>query len=265
MSAPDAAPATPVPIARRATQRYGTIIVMGGGCYGSYYVRQLARAHAAGAIIADRVLVVDRDAQCAVAREHPPNVPVEFRIAEWARFLDEYLGAACAAPDVHASDAIVPSPLMPHLTAQWLLARAHARWPGREARLTPLERAPAVPWERAGEDGTHYASFATWMCPINCVEPARCPHTRGPRDWSMPTALASYATGERAAGRPVAGVFTFHCEHRAYGVGMFDVRVAVDADAAIAREASSAPAAFLVASASHCHGAIARLLIGPPA
>ena len=46
---------------------YGTIVVVGGGCYGSYYVRQLGRSRRAGRIAYEQLLVVDRDAQCAVA------------------------------------------------------------------------------------------------------------------------------------------------------------------------------------------------------
>ena len=49
-------------------QAYGTIVVVGGGCYGSYYVRQLARAVAAGALACERVRVVDRDPGCQVGR-----------------------------------------------------------------------------------------------------------------------------------------------------------------------------------------------------
>src|SRR3954471_7473729 len=81
--------------------RYGTIVVVGGGCYGSYYVRQLRRAVAANALIADRILVVDRDADCAVARDFAltsESLPVEIRVAEWNQFFDEYLSAAVAQP-----------------------------------------------------------------------------------------------------------------------------------------------------------------------
>jgi hypothetical protein len=151
---------------------------------------------------------------------------------------------------------------MPHLMADWLLARARARWPERDVRTEPLAQAPAVPWQRAGADGTHYVSFADWMCPINCVEPARCPHTRGERTWSMPPALAAYADAERAAGRPVEPPLVFHCAHRAYGVGMIDVRAVVAADRTIAARGATGPAAFLVGTASHCHGAVRRMVLG---
>ena len=58
----------------RMPQAFGTIVVVGGGCYGSYYVRQLGRAVAAGALVCRRVLVVDRDANCRVARGNMPKM-----------------------------------------------------------------------------------------------------------------------------------------------------------------------------------------------
>jgi hypothetical protein len=253
------------PRVHRETQRFGTIVVVGGGCYGSYYVRQLRRAELAGALAWDALIVVDRDPACAVAllpdAERPSALHVER--ADWREYFASYLGDAAAHPERHQSDAIVPSPLMPHLMAEWLIDRAHARWPDRTLRTEPLTRPPVVPWQRAGDDGTHYVSFADWMCPINCVEPARCPHTRSPRDWSLPPALAAYVHEERAAGRDVEGPYVFHCAHRAFGVGMLDVRDIVDADRAIAERGASGGAAFLVGTVSHCHGALRRIVLGP--
>jgi hypothetical protein len=103
-------------------------------------------------------------------------------------------------------------------------------------------------------------SFAEWMCPINCIEPPRCPHTKGDRTWSLPPALASYAASERNAGRPLEGPYVFHCAHRAYGVGMLDVRDILAADRAIAaRDGAGDSVSFLVGTASHCHGAVRRI------
>ena len=96
---------------------YGTIVIVGGGCYGSYYVRQLDRAREAGAISFEKVLVVDHSAECAVAAIESD---AEIVIAEWTDFFDDYLGSA---PEDNR-DAIVPSPLMPHLMYQWLLRQA---------------------------------------------------------------------------------------------------------------------------------------------
>ncbi len=248
----------------RTLQRFGTIIVVGGGCYGTYYVRQLLRAERAGALAWDMVLVVDRDASCPVALLPPSDRPSRLRVetAEWTAFFDAYLGRAAEEPVRHDHDAIVPSPLMPHLMADWLADRARARWPHRHVITEPLASRPDMPWQRAGDDGTHYVSFAEWMCPINCIEPARCPHTKGERTWSLPPALRQYASAEREAGRPIEGPYVFHCSHRAFGVGMLDVREVVAADRAIAgRGQQAGRTAFLVGTASHCHGALRRIVL----
>lgn len=267
--------------APRAPQRYGDIIVVGGGCYGSYYVRQLQRAAAAGAVTWQRLLVIDRDAECRVAQEQagasfadasqadasPSSVvsPAPTLIArEWGSFFAEYLSAKADAGTASAEDAIVPSPLMPHLMAQWVMSRARARWPGRMMRFAPLDGAVDVPWQRRGDDGTHYVSFATWMCPINCIEPRICPHTRGARAWSLPPTLRAFVETERLRGRRLDGPAVFHCVHRAYGVGMFGVDEVLAADALVAQVAAARAAEVLIGSVSHCHGALAVLELAAP-
>ncbi len=249
--------------AARGAQAYGDIVVVGGGCYGSYYVRQLRRARAAGALDWQRLLVVDRDTDCAVARDGGADLTVVGR--DWALFFHQYLGeAAGRGASADAPDAIVPSPLMPHLMSHWLVSRARARWPGRGIRIAPLEGALDVPWQRPGADGTHYVSFATWECPINCVEPRTCPHTRGPRAWSLPPTVQAFVETARLRGRRIDGPAVFHCAHRAYGVGMFDVRDVVAADALVARVAEGRAAEVLVGTVSHCHGALAVLELASP-
>lgn len=239
---------------------YGTIAIVGGGCYGSYYVRQLQRARRAGAVAWERLLVVDRDPACRVAADRAGqggDAP-ELVVAEWGGFFGRWLAEVGALP-TGRRDAIVPSPLMPHLMFEWLLERARARWPARRVQRIPLPAPPATPWERASPDGTHFASYATWMCPVNCVEPDVCPHTRAARDWSMPRELSAWVERERAAGRTVAGPAVFHCAHRAFGVGMFDVADVVAADRLVERSAAAGPARVLVGTVSHCHGALALL------
>lgn len=245
-------------------QQFGTIVVVGGGCYGGYYVRQLGRARAAGYATWSRLVVVDRDALCLVStlqeNDRPPGLSLE--TATWEEYFSRYLGAAAERPLEVVNDAIVPSPLMPHLLAEWLVQRARERWPTRRIVVEPVGGIPGVPWQMTGADGTQYVSFAEWVCPINCIEPARCPATRGDRSWSLPPALASYADHERAAGRPVVGPFVFHCAHRTHGVGMIDVRDVIAADATIAALDAANPTAVLVGTASHCHGALQRIGMG---
>ena len=247
----------------RECQRFGDIVVVGGGCYGGYYVRQLRRARAAGAIAWRRLVVVDRDADCAVARAGGDDLTLVVR--DWLLFFQEYLGAAALkGAAAVAGDAIVPSPLMPHLMSQWLVSRARARWPGRGVRVAPVGGALDVPWQRTGDDGTHYVSFATWECPINCVEPRTCPHTRGARAWSLPPTVRAFVETARLHGRRIDGPAVFHCAHRTHGVGMFDVADVVAADTLVARAGDGRAAEVLVGTVSHCHGALAVLELAAP-
>ncbi len=253
----------PVTLERRARDplRYGRVVVIGGGCYGRWYTQQLARAADHGALIVDEVVVVDRDPACqvsvGVARGEFGMHPVRVEVAAWTPWLAAWLDDASIS--ARARDMIVPSPLMPHLLLEWLVARAEGRWPSRAVSVEPLARAPDMPWERASPDGRHYVSFADWMCPVNCIEPARCPATKGARDWSMPPALAQYVSEEQARGNALAGPIIFHCEHRTWGVGMIDAASVVAADAFVADHAAAAPLRVLVGTVSHCHGALGVL------
>jgi hypothetical protein len=246
---------------RRTPVAYEQIIIVGGGCYGSYYVRQLLRARGAEALSFHRLVVVDRNEACAVATTWPHEHDVMVVRSEWAPFFDDYLGAATTA-ESPSSDAIVPSPLMPHLMFDWLMRRARERWPQRPVERRPLQRPPTVPWHSALPSGTHVVSFAEWMCPVNCIEPAKCPAIKAPRTWSMPTAIRAFVDAQRAETSPLAGPIIFHCEHRAYGVGMFDTQDVLDGDALVARAAADATADVLVGTVSHCHGALDVLHVG---
>jgi len=275
---------------------YRTIVVCGGGCYGGYYVRQLARARAAGAMTFERILVVDRDPDCTVARlaaaimvndddgiaangwslhlagDQPEtrsadvayrHFPVQVVTSEWAPFFETWFAEAIAQPALAGRDAVVPSPLMPHLLADWVASRIGTRRAGQEVSRVALAVAPDTPWQRAAPDLAHYASFATWMCPINCIEPPRCPETRAPRDWTMPAAVRQAADRAVELGTPYDVIALFHTTHRQYGVGMFDVRDALRVDQDIQNMAIVPSLRVLVASVSHCHGALAALQTVP--
>lgn len=268
MSATERTAARTLPV--REARHYGTIVVVGGGCYGAYYVRQLSRAARAGAIGWTRLLVVDRDAGCRVAAlsveergGDGQRSPAELVRADWREFFAGYLGAAADAPASAAGDAIVPSPLMPHLMYQWVLDRARERWPERALAMPPLAVAPPTPWQRAADGGMHLVSFAEWTCPVNCIEPARCPATRGAREWSMPEAVERWARAEGEAGRPVEAML-LHCTHRAYGVGMFDTADVVAVDARLARMGAKGAVRAVIGTVSHCHGVLNQLQVGPP-
>jgi hypothetical protein len=241
------------------------IIVVGGGCYGTFYATQLAKARERGKAQFRRIVIVDRDHACRAATELGEGGGREFVAREWDRFFHDFLGSAVPVESGEAQDYIVPSPLMPHLMFEWVLARARERWPGRTIGVAPVPGTLGTPYDRASPagDGTRYVSFADWICPTHCVEPAVCPATGGPRSWEMADAVRSLGDRLGAAGHAVYGAALFVCRHHVFGVGSFPVQAVLDGDAMVARAGGSgAAAAVLVGTISSCHGALNLLRIG---
>jgi hypothetical protein len=240
------------------------VIVIGGGCYGTFYAGQLAKARERGKARFREVIVVDRDPTCRAQRELGPTDDRRFVASDWSLFFDAFLGdAARSAPDA-PQDYIVPSPLMPHLMFEWVLRRARARWPERGVAVRPLPRPFGTPYDRAGPDGTRYVSFADWICPTHCIEPAICPAIGRTRDWEMERAVRDYVAAlEREGGEPVAGPALFVCRHHVFGVGTFAVDAVLAGDALVAAAgAGQGPASVVVGTISSCHGAVNLVSIG---
>jgi hypothetical protein len=238
------------------------VVVIGGGCYGTFYATQLRQAKGRGRLQVERVLVVDRNPDCQASRDLPADPDRSVVVSSWADFLDRWLLHA-APPAGAPDDAIVPSPLMPHLMAEWLLRQAHARWPARVITLGPTPEPLGTPYDRASDDQNRYVSFADWICPTHCVEPHVCPMIKGPRTWEMRDAVTAYVERLDRA-RPTVGPALFVTRHRAFGVGMFDVAEARAARALLDQvERMPGGADLIVGTLSSCHGALARLRIGP--
>lgn len=242
------------------TASLSTVVIVGGGCYGTFYAGQLARARARGAVAYDRILVVDRNPRCRAAEGLAPDAGRELVVAEWGDFFDRFL--ADAAPGSARPDAIVPSPLMPHLMYEWLVRGARARWPGRVVESRPLDVPVGTPYEMTAPGGTRYVSFADWLCPVHCIEPATCPVIRAPRTWEMSEAVGA-ATARLGQSRSVAGPVLFVCRHRVYGVGMFDVRSVLEGERLVVDAgAAGEPVDVVVGTVSACHGAVSVLHLG---
>ena len=233
----------------------GDVVIVGGGCYGAFYARQLRRARERDKASWRRMVVVDRDPACRVAADGELAESCELVVAEWGDFFDSYLAGPPASDD--PPDAIVPSPLMPHLMYEWLVRRARARWPERRVESRPVILEAGTPYDVLHPDGTRYVSYADWLCPTHCVEPAICPVIRAPRTWEMSEAVV------RLAGRLGAvGPALFVCRHRVHGVGMFDVAEVRAGDALVAQAAGAGEVEVLVGTLSACHGAVSLMHVG---
>jgi hypothetical protein len=131
------------------------VAIVGGGCYGTFYAGQMIRARERGKAGFRRLLVVDRDPRCRFTAEIGTAADRELVIADWGEFFDRWLDRPPADASGAPGDAIVPSPLMPHLMYQWLVRRARSRWPGRPVEQRPLTAPIGTPYDAAAPDGTH--------------------------------------------------------------------------------------------------------------
>ena len=237
--------------------------MVGGGCYGTFYASQLAKAKARGKTDYRTLIVVDRNPECRARRELGETSDRQFVTSDWTTFFDEWLSHAPRTTHHGSDDQIVPSPHMPHLMFEWVLRRARGRWPNRAVSVEPVPGDFPTPYDRPGADHTRYVSWADWICPTHCIEPALCPAIGAPRTWEMGDTVRELADRLRAAGRAVQGPALFVCKHQVFGVGMFSADAVREGDALVEEAGStSAQAEILVGTISSCHGALNLLRLG---
>jgi hypothetical protein len=141
---------------------------------------------------------------------------------------------------------------------EWLARRA--RRAGGAARRGGEAPGHGVPYERATADGDRALSYATWPCPPTCIEPELCPHTRGPKDWSLAADLEGGRQGDGIDHRIV-----FRCLHFLHGVGTIPVGVVQAAGRRVVAGLDGGARRYLVATSSHCHALATVLEVAPPA
>ncbi len=243
-----------------------TYIVIGGGCFGSFYTRQLLRYadRAAGPVA--RILVVDRDPRCRVARE-VSDPRVEVHSVDWAEHLSGMLPRVMAQVETGAAvaDRIVPSAFASHILLESLrrAAAPQAEQAGAE-EVRALFAGIGTPFARDLGRGSFALSFATWVCPVHCIEPRTCPAISAPLTWNMTRAVAEHA-GARP--REVRSVHILRCRHEAFGVGTIPIAALAHEAIALRRAAadtSSRAAYAVIATVSTCHGLAGALRLGAP-
>jgi len=223
-------------------------VVVGGAEIGAATVRRLLRATDVGPLETDRIVIVDRDPACLAARIADPRASLV--AAEWSDWLDDHLG------HLGPADQFVPYHWAPHLLSDWLARQAeHAGATTARGGQVPPHH---VPVDRPTAGGDRALSFATWICPPTCIEPALCPHTRGPKDWSLAGVLASPHGEDSFDGRIV-----FRCLHLVWGVGTVPVADILAARDRIHAGVREGPRRYLVATSSHCHALATVLEVAP--
>jgi hypothetical protein len=151
---------------------------------------------------------------------------------------------------------------MPHLMFDWLKRRAATLWPNRPITQEPLTEPVGTPYDTLAPDGTRYVSWADWLCPTHCIEPATCPVIRAPRTWEMQE-TAARVVERLSKSREVFGPALFVTRHLTDGVGAFAVSDAMAAEGMLrAAGDSGGPSSLLIGTVSACHGALGLLGLG---
>ena len=224
----------------REPLRVPAFVVISGGDIGAAYVRRLLRAVAAGRLVTESIRVVDRDPGCPAGRLDDPRVRVAW--------LDAHLDAL--EPAAH----LVPYHWAPHLLREWLEHQlAAAGGVTTHGSGVPVM---GLPFEASTRGGDRALSYASWVCPPSCIEPALCPHTRGAKDWSLAADLEGAPSLAMFDGRIV-----FRALHLVYGVGTIPVGDILAARDRIVASRGSGPKEWLVATSSHCHALAASLRV----
>src|SRR5438093_8707512 len=180
----------------------GDVIVIGGGCYGTFYACQLERAKHKGKASYRRVIVVDRDPGCRARAELGETPDRAFVTREWTAYFAERFDRAEPSRAGEPQDYVVPSPLMPHLMFEWVLARARQRWPGRGIAVAPVPGSLGTPYDRVAPTGR-----ATFPSPTGSARPtassrpsARRSAGREPGRWGTPCGSSPSGYADRASG-----------------------------------------------------------------
>lgn len=231
----------------KVAEKIGTFHVVGGGCFGSQYVRWLLKAKSRGQIQFDRIRAIDRDPHCKLARKGPPDPDLEIVAADWIDYASELLQRPIAET---AQDHWVPSPLSPHILFLAMLKAARVQ--GYRLIPVPFRENPPTPVRFELPNGNLAISFAEWTCPVNCIEPDICPATKGPRDWDMKPALAQHFGGRE--GEISAQVL--QCQHLVHGVGTIPWREIAAGYERLLKDLQRGLARVAVATVSSCHGLI---------
>jgi hypothetical protein len=201
-------------------------------------------------------VVVDRNPDCRAARLLGPDPSLRIVCQEWEEFLRPWLWSP--PPNAH----LVPAPFTPHLAFRWLLwALGEVIGPAGRVTPEPCRLHPPLPFVYHHPDGQAYISYATWRCPTTCIEPALCPHTRGPRDWSLAPALEEFARGQP----DITDCLLFPVRHLAYGIASIPADLFPKARDTLAhRFRQTGRVRALVATVSHCHGVMGLLRAQAP-
>ncbi len=227
---------------------------VGGGCFGSQYAHWLLRARDLGWLEFSEIRLIDRDPHCLWQQKARGSVGVQLQVQDWTDYLADYLVTHLQDSEARR-DHWIPSPLSPHLLLLGFLAAARRLYPQYDWALEPFRENLSIPVIFPLDAGPLAVSFAQWQCPVNCIEPKRCPAIQQERNWDMKNALdgAFAQKGEE---------YSWHvlqCQHLVHGVGTIPMeKIFHEFESLLQKIAEENLTKIIVATVSGCHGLIGQ-------
>ncbi len=148
------------------------------------------------------------------------------------------------AERLSAESWIVPA-VPVHVAYQWLVSHL-----GEKRMVNRVPVPPAVdqqvPNPMRMPSGTLYTSYATWICPDACNEPADiCSHTRKPRQGNLFDHLAAIKVAD-------VQVAVVRSHQLAPGVGGYPFQALKN----LLKQTAQSPGCYIIATACRCHGVV---------
>lgn len=182
------------------------IDVLGGHKLARLYLRKLSDAKQDGRLQYDLLGFCDPELQTG-------EVDSRFTQTSYSDFISQRL----TCQDRNARDSLIPDHTAPHVFFQVCLDFIAKHAP--DAVITLAESRPplGLPFEMPTTHGVTPLSYATWVCPLECEEPATCPAIAGERKWDFDRFFAELEKKE-AALKPDYLFLGFSCDQLIDGI-----------------------------------------------
>lgn len=230
------------------------LLIIGGGCSGSFHAERLLTAIDRGLLEGSRLFIVDRNSENSATRKLARNDSVSFVKSDWLSFLRDYFDKY----SVGSGARLIPAHIAPHLLFEVAAGHVSSRT-GMKVEMEAVRQSFGLPFEKEGERGIKYISAAAWLCPFSCIEPEICPATRGVRDWDL-SALVPRVMKDGADMSVV-----FKTTHFVWGVGAIEcdsIYSAYDDIGKLALQKQGNRSLHVaVATTSNCHGVVGMLKV----
>ncbi|MBI2335694.1 MAG: hypothetical protein HYU97_02895 [Deltaproteobacteria bacterium] len=227
--------------------------VVGGGCFATQYTQWLLRSVKLNWLTFEKIICVDKNPQCKVTKEiQDPRVQLE--CAEWYDFFPQLI--INHYQDANAQqDHWIPSHMAPHILFHSFIKAIkllEAIGSHQDIVSISFQEPFHTPVRLELASGDMAVSFAEWRCPMNCIEPTRCPAIQDARTWEMRDTMQAHLQK--------TSFDSFHylqCQHLCHAVGTIPMmQIYQEFEKLLNKIKNQKIESFAIATISSCHGLI---------